>query len=360
MRGIGRYDGFTYVVTDEQGNAILTLAHGVMIGHGSYSRRIEQDGDGFYLPGTKVASETLPSVRFLQGMSGFWQVGDRRSVVFSPTLPDGATEVIAQPPPRAETTPPAGYDPPAREATTPSLEGFDAFRTIKGPKRLVLFTATVSGRDVTYAPDPTAHVGTTERMLADLLAPGGAAAVTALRNRATSKVSYLDYLRDVMRTVVLNDSASAWLWREDGHEGHIEDYQPGDHTINLRDMVVSGLAVELATNSFAGEMVEVLGLTVLSDVAYAGRDGDPFQFVVPCEVGESRTIHVVVRHKTGMMVYGFTVAHRSIGKAREAAERAGEDRLKAMTRRPVSYSHKQERIYFVAADGQVMHIIPIP
>ncbi|HVI68995.1 MAG TPA: hypothetical protein VM581_00895, partial [Magnetospirillaceae bacterium] len=271
-------------------------------------------------------------------------IGDSRSLIFSPSLPDGAVE---SPPESALDL----QDVLAKLAT---------FRIVSAARRAVVFIASGSS-GVAYAPDETAPEGSTELWLARLLSgPSGKAAISALRARAERSATDIPYHQGVMgRTITLDTDAHSWIWHnEDGSVERCDEYRRGDETINLRQMVAKGIAVPLALNRFSGEMVEVIGLTALSEVAYSGRDGNQFNFLVPCQTGQSRTIHVVVRHETGFMVYGFTVARRSDMNAEADARSRGEDPVRALTRRPVPFGQKVVRNYFVFPDGhRVVHLV---
>lgn len=342
-KGTGRYDGRIYVVTSPEGQVILTLGAGLTIGHGGYARQVRWDTNKLVLPEHRAATLTLPRLELLHGLEGYWETGDTRSMVYSPELPQGGS--LVEP-----------------ELELPELlERFAGFRIVNAARRAVIFVRSEGGRDVAFAPDPDAPDGTTENQLAHLLSgPSANAAITALRKQSERRATEISYLDGVIgRTIILDAKAHQWEWQEDdGDPVPIDEYRRGDETINLPQMVANGLAVPIGLNQFSGEMVEVVGLTALSAVAYNGRNGDPFGFLVPCGLGESRTIHVVVRHEQGFMVYGFTVARRSDLNAEADARSKQEDPALALTRRPVTFAQKRERTYFVfPGGGRVVHLI---
>lgn len=351
-RGTGQYEQDVYVVKDVEGKVVLTLARGAHIGHGSYARQIGTEGDLLVLPEHTVAGTTLPRVTLRHDMVGFWEISSDRTLVFSEDLPQGATR--------------EGPDTPAALITA-LLKLLSRFTIVSGARRAVIFMERrgFACPPVMYAPDPTAPEGTTSQWLAEVLnVPYANAVITALRKRAIGTAADVDFMPEVMgRHIALDTAATNWWWTTpDGSSGKICDYRRGDHTIDLPAMLRADLAVPLALNSVSGEMVETIGLTVLSHVAYPGREGNSLHFLVPCELSETRTIHAVVRHEHGLMVYGFSVARRSDARAETEARGAGENPLKALTRRPIKFQQQADHhCYFVFPGGErVVRITWVP
>lgn len=341
--GTGRYDRTTYLVEDADGNNILTLGLGVNVGHGSYTRPVRSDGTLYFLPEHSVASQVLPRVTLHAGMTGYWETGHNRTLVFSETVPQGAS-----------------VEGPSSAAvlTDALLKQLNKFDIVSGARRAVIFMEKrgFACGPVMHAPDPAAPEGTTSRWLADVLnVPYASAVISALRRRAIGTATDIDLMPEVMgRTIALDIAATDWWWTTpDGSSGKICDYRRGDNTINLPDMLKAGLAVPLGLNEVSGDMVETVGLTILSHVAYPGREGNSLQLLVPCELSETRTIHAVVRHEYGFMVYGFSVARRTDARAEAEARQNREDPLKALTRRAIKFQqHADRHCYFVFPGGE--------
>ncbi len=163
--------------------------------------------------------------------------------------------------------------------------------------------------------------------------------------------------------VFLDQRSNRWLWVSPTGERHLLDYcLTGDETVDLRESVRNGLAVRLSVNSVSGHMVEVMGLTALSQVAYAGREGSPFKFFAPVSklpagdrTSEPYAVHVVVRHQLGYAVYGFEVARRTKKSAKRARQRAGQAPGNLLPlRRAVELTKSARRRYFVLPDGTVL------
>jgi hypothetical protein len=166
--------------------------------------------------------------------------------------------------------------------------------------------------------------------------------------------------------VLFDKTTGRWRWFTADGDRHLLDYRlDGDETINLRQLVKSGLAVRLSINPATGFMVEVVGLTAFSQVAYAGREGSPFKFFAPVDLlpsgystPEPYAVHVVVRHLSGYAVYGFEVARRPPKSAKRARQREGRTATDPLPlRRAVELTKSARRRYFVLPDGEVLCLV---
>lgn len=363
---------------------LLVLFYGATVGKGDTSRRIGRTPAGkLRLPEVAVKGrDPLPELIFTDGMDGYWQVGGQVDVLFAAELPEGATLHS-----KAATAEPAEARTEAsttQEVASPTHDRKDhvvadelsarvagwlrceasEVRTegdLGGGKTVLAFWTQIGDGPPHYsAPDITAPEYGFEYELAKLMAerPGLRDRLRAAANRGHGRTVTIAALAEhTMRDhIFLGPKADRWMWTTDGKDLEVCDYRKGDETVDLRTMIANRSAVSLGHNTYKGEPTELLGFLVRERLAFAGRDGDPFQLVVPAEVGEPRTVHAVVRHEQGATVYGFTVANRSDRAAMEAAEREGVGPLKALHRRVVPFSGSHKHIYLVLPDGRVLYV----
>lgn len=375
-KGTGRYAGGAYHVDFEVKGVMLSLFYGVTVGRGDMSRRVGRTHAGkLRLPGLNVRGrQPLAEVIFVEGMQGYWQVHGAVDVLFAAELPEGATlyDDVAneQQPPTA----PAALSDPRKdhvvanelservagwlrcEASEERIEGDLG----GGATVLAFWTEGPDGRPQYSAPDLAAPGDSFEYELAQLLTarPGLRNRLRAAANRGHGRTVVISpYVQDALRdNIFLGPKADRWMWTADGQDQEVCNYRKGDETVDLRAMIADGRAVPLAHNTYKGEPTELLGFLVREGLAFAGRNHDPFQLVVPAGVGESRNVHAVVRHQVGATVYGFTVANRSHEAAIKAAEREGVDPLDALHRRVVQHAGSEKQRYFVLPDGRVLYV----
>jgi hypothetical protein len=387
VEGIGHYLGQGYVVSNV-GPDIVFLYAG-MVGHGSSSRKVGRKDGKLIVPAKQIGDKQLPELVLEAGMHGFWQVGNRRDVLYSSKLPEGATLLTApeafdepdpatadqSPEPEAEepANPPERDRRPDKEIAADLTARVAGWVRVKatpeqerregdlggGQTALAFWTEGPDGKRRYSAPDIAAPEGSFERELAELLTARKKLRerLRTIANEAGNTFMLVPLIEGTMRDrIYLATGADQWLWNEGGVVQTLCDYRKGDEFVDLRQMIQSGRAVRIAHNTVSGQPVAMLGFLVLGQVAFSGREGDPFKLVVPADLGEARTVHALVQHEQGTTVYGFTVSNRSAQAAMAAAVGEGVNPLDALYRRVVSYSGTSRPSYLVLPDKRVLHI----